>query len=149
MRELKWAHVSDLSSDDGRQMGVHISVSSNTKTGSRTVLGRANSRDVLVRRRKESQFTGEGDYVFTNYAGGQFGFHGKTFNTVLEALDLKQDSLGQLRSLYSARHTYITRKLEAGVRMRTLAKQTGTSMQNIEKIYGHHSVMDEKDKLLE
>ena len=154
MRELKWSHVSELQSDaadaKGNVMtGVRIRVSHNTKTGYREVVGRRSALSVLNRRRKETDFTADDDFIFSGYRGEMMGYHGKTFNKVLEALDLKTDALGQQRSLYSCRHTYITRQLEKKkISLHTLSKQTGTSIQNIERIYGHHTVMDEKDNLL-
>ena len=45
-------------------------------------------------------------------------------------------------SLYSCRHTYITRALRAGMRIELVAKLAGTSVKMIEKTYWHASEND-------
>lgn len=55
---------------------------------------------------------------------------------------------GKTISLYSARHTYITWRLRyGGVPIHLLAKQTGTSVEKIEKTYGHIEVEKQAEEI--
>ncbi len=59
------------------------------------------------------------------------------FNTILNAADLRHGRLGQVRTLYSLRHTAITLRLLYGKRidLLTLARNARTSVQMIEQFY--------------
>lgn len=55
---------------------------------------------------------------------------------------------GKSISLYSARHAYITWRLRyGGVPIHLLAKQTGTSVEKIEKTYGHIEVEKQAEEI--
>lgn len=55
---------------------------------------------------------------------------------------------GKSISLYSARHAYITWRLRyGGVAIHLLAKQTGTSVEKIEKTYGHIEVEKQAEEI--
>lgn len=58
------------------------------------------------------------------------------FNHVLTHADLKHDSLGQLRTLYSLRHFGIQSRLAKQTPIYDLAKNAGTSVEMIERFYG-------------
>lgn len=69
------------------------------------------------------------------------------FKKMLIEFDMLCDSMGNVRVPYSLRHTYATLRLEAGIPIQLLAKQMGTSVKNIEDIYGHINLKDQVDKL--
>jgi len=59
-------------------------------------------------------------------------------NAVLEEVGLKLDPLGQRRSAYSLRHTYICLRLMEGADIYAIAKNCRTSVEMIEKYYAAH-----------
>ena len=64
--------------------------------------------------------------------------HKKTFNKILNELDLKTDRDGQRRTAYSLRHTYICFRLMEGADIYQIAKNCRTSVEMIEKHYASH-----------
>jgi integrase len=74
--------------------------------------------------------------VFTMPAGDQpYSMQG-VFRRLLEDADLLRDpQTGQIRTLYSLRHTYATQALATGVDIHTVARQMGTSVAMLEKHY--------------
>jgi integrase len=58
---------------------------------------------------------------------------------LLKHCDVEFDREGNKRTIYSLRHTYTTFRLYEGVDHYALAKNMGTSVEMIEKFYGHTS----------
>ena len=77
-----------------------------------------------------------GRRVFTMPMGDQpYSMQG-VFRRLLEDADLLRDpQTGQVRTLYSLRHTYATQALATGVDIHTVARQMGTSVVMLEKHY--------------
>ena len=73
----------------------------------------------------------------------------KMFAKFLEHYKMRLDTQGNARTLYSLRHTYITKKMNEGVAIDKIAKQCRTSVQQIEKTYGHQTVEDRHTILYE
>ncbi len=59
-------------------------------------------------------------------------------NTILVELNLKYDRLGNERTAYSLRHTYISMRLLEGADIYQVAKNCRTSVEMIEKHYARH-----------
>lgn len=66
------------------------------------------------------------------------------FNFVLAESGLKEDWLAQLRTLYSLRHFGIQARLAAQMPIYDLAKNAGTSVEMIERLYGRFPVYSEQ-----
>ena len=64
-----------------------------------------------------------------------------------DRLDTRHFTHGNLRTLYSLRHTYATFCLQHGVQVYTLAKNMGTSVAMIEQYYGHTTNIQSADEL--
>ena len=64
--------------------------------------------------------------------------HKKQFNRILEEEGLKFDRLGNRRTLYSLRHSYISFRLMEGADIYQIAKNCRTSVEMIEKHYAVH-----------
>ncbi|WP_299326359.1 site-specific integrase [Parasphingopyxis sp.] len=64
--------------------------------------------------------------------------HKKKFNQILDELGLKIDRLGNRRTLYSLRHSYISFRLLEGADIYQIAKNCRTSVEMIEKHYAVH-----------
>jgi integrase len=127
-RGLKWADV--------RRDGNHVIFEVTGKTGTREVVCLKGTDAALDRIKR---FTGNHVYVFAHPDGSQIG----SFKTAWAAL-LKHARVPQRdRSIYALRHFFITGRLQNGVNVYLIAKQCGTSVELIERHYGHlvHSEM--------
>ncbi len=60
----------------------------------------------------------------------------KAFDSMLDDLNLKKNSMGKSRTLYSLRHMYATFRLSEEVSPFLLARQMGTSVEMLEQHYG-------------
>jgi integrase len=90
------------------------------------------------------------DYVFTNDTGAPAAtlYHSLVEGLLTES-GLLMSSSGSRRSTYCFRHTYATFRLTEGVDVYFLAKQMGTSVQMIEKHYGHVTPVKNADRILQ
>lgn len=123
------------------------------KTGPRSVVVRDQAKEVLLRRKQETEFTSAEDFVFCSIDGGRHGDLGKVFSDILEHLDMREDEFGARRTLYSARHQYATWRLLYGGRdqkltVDELAQNMGTSVNYIIQHYSHKTVEDVASKLV-
>ena len=75
--------------------------------------------------------------VFCNADGTAVGSFKKGFESYLKHYGLEMSAEGDKRTLYSLRHTYATFRLGHGVDVYKLAKNMGTSVEMIERFYGH------------
>jgi hypothetical protein len=66
----------------------------------------------------------------------------KAFKVFLTKYDLLKDKEGQVRTLYSLRHTYATTRLRQGISWDDLAIQMGTSRAMLERHYSKFKVED-------
>ena len=86
------------------------------------------------------------DFVFITPTGApidEVNFYRREWKPMLESLRIRQ------RSFYNTRHTYITYLLSLGVSPLFVSRQTGTSLEMIEKHYGGTTVIaEELDRLL-
>ncbi len=70
------------------------------------------------------------------YCAGQAAYEfNAVFRRLLTDCHLLRDSHGEVRTLYSLRHTYATAELLAGTDIHTLARQMGTSVVMLEQHY--------------
>ena len=85
-------------------------------------------------------------FVFTTPSGtpiDEVNFQSREWRRALAALKIRP------RPFYSTRHTYISEMLDLGARPLWVAKQTGTSLEMIEKHYGRaRDAADELDRLI-
>ena len=64
----------------------------------------------------------------------------KAFTKFLKDHSFYKDRNGDMRSLYSLRHTYATEMLEEGVSLELVAKQVGNSTSVLDKFYNQANV---------
>ena len=70
------------------------------------------------------------------FSTGEQPYHfNEVFRRLLTDCHLLRDSHGEVRTLYSLRHTYATAELLAGTDIHTLARQMGTSVVMLEQHY--------------
>ncbi|TAF38046.1 MAG: integrase [Alphaproteobacteria bacterium] len=85
--------------------------------------------------------------VFCHKDGTEIGTFKKSFAALLKSARVERDTHGQVRTLYSLRHTYATFRLQNGVNHFTLATNMGTSVAMLEQYYGHTSNIASADEL--
>jgi integrase len=86
----------------------------------------------------------EDDYVFHDSSGNPLDAQDwmwKHWNKALRACGVRQ------RKFYNTRHTYISTAVTAGVNLKWVSEQTGTSIRMIEERYGRY-IRDDGDALL-
>ena len=60
-----------------------------------------------------------------------------TFQRVLRVLGLDKDSEGRAYSIYSIRHSVITRSLMRNVNLNSISKNSGVSVETLTRVYDH------------
>ncbi len=115
----------------------------------RRLVAPSNVAEYLERIRAIAKATGPEDYVFTTIKGKQAqSLYAHLVKDLLVDANLLKGPLGSDRSTYCFRHTYATLRLSEGVDVYLLAEQMGTSVQMIEKHYGHINPVKNADRIL-
>ena len=148
-RTLKWRDVTEIGGDKGMPANIVLTVSG--KTGKREVVAR--SADVktyfkrihdlriaeLTEEDKPKPKIAPDSLIFCHKDGSEIASFKKSFSALIKAAKVEKDSHGDVRTLYSLRHTYATFCLQHGVHQFTLARNMGTSVAMLEQYYGHTS----------
>lgn len=116
----------------------------------RRLVAPSNVAEYLERIRAIAKATGPDDYVFTTANGKQAKtLYATLVKGLLEESKLLKGPAGTDRSTYSFRHTYATLRLSEGVDVYMLAEQMGTSVDMIQKHYGHINPVKNADRILQ
>lgn len=129
--------------DEPGRLGIHLTLSVDGKTGHRTVVTTEDAIFPYYRPGKRAESAD--DYVFfpeyRNRATAK-KIAQRQFKVILERADLLEDRVTKTqRSLYSLRHTAICKRLvrsKGQVNIFTLAKNAGTSVDQIERFYARN-----------
>ena len=151
-RTLKWRDIREVDGGTGKPKNVVLTV--NGKTGIREVVSRTPDvkiyfrriRDLRIEEMDGDSLTPDG-LVFCHKDGSAIGSFKKSFQTLLKACNLVNDSFGRPRTVYSLRHTYATFRLHEAVNHYTLSRNMGTSVQMLEQYYGHTSNLTMSEEL--
>jgi integrase len=115
----------------------------------RRLVAPSNVAEYLERIRTIAKATGTDDHVFTTYKGEPAeSLYKALVKDLLTETKLLKGPAGTERSTYCFRHTYATLRLSEGVDVYLLAEQMGTSVQMIEKHYGHITPVKNADRIL-
>jgi len=156
-RTLKWRDIREVAVSDDVPSNIVLTVSG--KTGKREVVSASPDIKKYLKRihdlRIEELATEENpktkldpeSLVFCHKDGSEIGSFKKSFAALLKSAKVERDTHGQVRTLYSLRHTYATFRLQNGVHQFTLAKNMGTSVAMLEQYYGHTSNITSADEL--
>jgi len=156
-RTLKWRDIREVAVSDDVPSNIVLTVSG--KTGKREVVSASPDIKKYLKRihdlRIEELATEENpktkldpeSLVFCHKDGSEIGSFKKSFAALLKSAKVERDTHGQIRTLYSLRHTYATFRLQNGVHQFTLAKNMGTSVAMLEQYYGHTSNITSADEL--
>ena len=139
---VRWKHIQWHRVGSEQYLKIWVS----GKTGPRQLIARASLIETLERLMTWQQLpyesldqlikAGLDRRVFAFPAGDQpYSMQG-VFRRLLEDAGVLRDPLtGQIRTLYSLRHTYATQALASGIDIHTVARQMGTSVAMLEKHY--------------
>ena len=137
-RNLTWKDL-QLRTMNGQQ---HLVLLVSGKTGSRETIPQPEAAAVLmdmkIRRTAENggKLTPD-EPIFRNEAGKPVGSFKKGFQTLLEYAKLDEVSSNKRRVIYSLRHSYATQMMADSTNLFYLAKNMGTSVEMLERFYGH------------
>jgi integrase len=139
---VRWKHIQWHRVGSEQYLKIWVS----GKTGPRQLIARASLIETLERLMTWQQLpyesldqlikAGLDRRVFAFPAGDQpYSMQG-VFRRLLEDAGVLRDPItGQIRTLYSLRHTYATQALASGIDIHTVARQMGTSVAMLEKHY--------------
>jgi integrase len=145
MRFLRWSDLTTQtvtrtldSEGDTKRLVATVS----GKTGERKIVFQQGSETYIKRLydfRKEElgMHPSTDDFVFCTGEGKPILSFRKGFDSLLRYCDLTNDSKGEKRSLYSLCHFYATQRLSEEVSPFLLGRQMGTSIEMLERFYGH------------
>lgn len=146
LKNLRWRDVWPAKDREGRDIFV-LFVQGKDK--SRKLVAPKSVGDYLDRIRAVSKATAPDDRVFTTTTGQPAKtLYQSLIADVLDEAGLRKGSGGTMRTTYCFRHTYATFRLQEGVDVYILAEQMGTSVQMIEKHYGHVNSVKHADRVL-
>ena len=147
MKNLRWQDLMLAKDRHGRDLIV-LSVRGKGRT--RKLVAPMSVADCLEQVRKLSKATEPSDRVFTDPMGQPAtSLYSSLVADLLKKANLREGAQGYPRSTYCFRHTYATLRLEAGVDVYALAEQMGTSVQLLERRYGHVDLVKHAHHLLD
>jgi len=152
-RGLRWADIdSQTRTVNGKEI-EDIILSVNGKTGSRDVVAKSGDVKEFFKRIWDMRCAeylklheGEKDAekgppltepVFSDKNGKPIHSFKKGYESFIKSLNLQKDADGHTRTIYSLRHTYATFRLSHGVDAYKLAQNMGTTVEMLERHYGH------------
>lgn len=145
--KIKWRDIT-IHTQNGIKL-LYIYIPENTKTGHRIVVSLPEAYSCYNYIKSFSKYTDDDDLFFTNYDGSCMKNFSKTYVKILKELNLYISRNGKTRPPYSLRHYYATQRLLDGVQVYDLAKNMGTSVDKIEKHYGHILSVQKTDELIQ
>lgn len=148
--ELRWLKWSDLrlitTTDDNKLMSAAV----RGKTGQREIIfnqGVGSQFDGLFKLRKEElkklypdqpeKQKLQNSLVICHPDGTEIRTFRRSFKSLLEFAKIPVKRNAQDRTIYSLRHFYATEKLHDGLSPYLLAEQMGTSVEMLQRFYGH------------
>jgi len=132
---LTWADVGKHTDEDGDE---YCELWVQGKRKRRRLIAKKNVTKLLDEWRAKAKFNADDDYVFAKNTGKRPTTDDSMFRGILEELNLSKDRLGQPRALTSLRHSYATNQIVNNrIDLHLLSANMGTSIQMIEKHYGH------------
>jgi integrase len=152
-RNLKWSDIDVQERTENKKKVQDLILAVSGKTGKRDVVARSaevkeyintiwnlRKKEVIEATKNDSKPRTEPELsepIFSDRSGKPIHSFKKGFEGFLKHLELLKDKEGKTRTIYSLRHTYATYRLSHGVDVYKLAQNMGTSVELIERHYGH------------
>lgn len=152
-RDLKWSDIDSQSRTVNGKEVTDIILKVKGKTGTRDVVAKSSDvkeffNRIWVMRCAEHEKLHEGEKdadkgppltepVFANKQGKAIKSFKKGYESFIKSIGLLKSAEGETRTIYSLRHTYATFRLSHGVDAYKLAQNMGTTVEMIERHYGH------------
>lgn len=127
-----------LMNDDYGRMNYSINVKIG-KTGERQLIPNTDIVGYIERRFEQAKKKGKNDYLFQMYDGRKVLNLIDQFDALLNLIKLKKSSNDKRFSLYSLRHTYAVNALRDGIAVWDIARNMGTSVEQIHRYYGRQA----------
>ncbi len=156
-RTLKWRDVTEVGGSIDTPANIVLSVSG--KTGKREVVAQSAEVKKYFKRIRDLRLAelttpdtpkpqlDPNGFIFCHKDGSAIGSFKKSFAALIKSAKVESNSHGELRTIYSLRHTYATFRLQHGVHQYSLAKNMGTSVAMLEQYYGHTSNIASAEEL--
>lgn len=142
---LRWKDVDVYVDSDGEKF-CRLSVHGKRKM--REAISDIRMYSLLMDWKDECKWTEPDDFVFSITKGKKATMDDRVFGPLLRELDLEEDKFGQNRTLTSLRHSYATHQIiNNKIDVVLLAKNMGTSVEMIERHYGHHESTSRANEL--
>lgn len=146
LRNLRWRDITPAKDREGRDIFV-LFVQGKGKQ--RKLVAPATVGKYLDRVWQIAKATEPDSPVFTTITGESAKtLYQSLIEDLLTETGLRKGADGTMRTTYCFRHTYATFRLQMGVDVYFLAQQMGTSVQMIEKHYGHVNTIRHADRVL-
>lgn len=138
LRRLSWGDLGTLETKKG-QMATGTATG---KTGTRDfiLMNYAPIAAKRLRKLREQELGHEPPaegYVFCHRNGKEILSFKRSFKSILKYAKIPEEREGMARTIYSLRHFFATQRLSHDTNPFALAKIMGTSVEMIEKFYGH------------
>ncbi len=134
---LKWKHITEFVDISTKNTYLQIQITQG-KRGKRIAIGRNVLRHYLERLKTITNRTDPEDYLFCYPDGKPVRDLQHDFKQMLIEFNLLRNNMGEERTLYSLRHTFITFRIIYGkVPLIVLSRQCGVSVAVLDKTYAH------------
>jgi integrase len=153
VKQLMWSDIRREKIDGEETIYVGIRAETSKVRNARTAVAHdaASTGKVLDKWRSVTEFYKDDDLIFYSAHYAKHGQRevelGNAFKNYLKSVEyegreegLYRDKDGNTRTLYSLRHWYATKRIEAGTSVYNLAKSMGTAVSNIQKHYEHAAI---------
>jgi integrase len=150
---LQWHHIDqDMMSGIRENAYLYIFNIPDGKTGARPVVGDYpvwefvdDLSDHMSNRHLIQKINYTSSYLMSNFEGTgvvRAENISKAFGKLIRTMKIENNADGELRSLYSLRHMYITEQCKSGINIHILSKNVGSSVAHIEKHYDKSISLD-------
>lgn len=138
LRDVRWKDTKYISTNKGKLLVAAV----HGKTGSREVIFQKGADRYVerirdARKQELGKDPDQDEYIICAKNGKTIGSFKRSFYSLLKYSGVQKSDGSQNRTIYSLRHFYATQRLLNNIGIFPLAKQMGTSVEMIEKVYGH------------